>query len=127
MQDGKLTDELKQMNSYYRLLCGLVNESMGVLHREGLSPEERLEELRAKLEFARRYLHIMPPSIRAELHANPRVQAMLADLAQRDDSDGGPCYLMLGDDGAFHEMVIDPEEELRPISDAELQALFPEE
>jgi hypothetical protein len=53
---------------------------------------------------------------------------MLADMARRhDDPASGPPDLVLGDDGAFHEMVIDPEEGLRPISDAELRALFPED
>jgi hypothetical protein len=72
---------------------------------------------------------VLPPSIKAELDANLTVQAVLADIARRHDpgqQEGGTSYLVLGDDGQFHEMVIRPEEGLRPISDAELRALFPE-
>jgi hypothetical protein len=129
MSDYTLTDELKQMNAYWRLLAGLVNEGLGVVGDERRSPEERLDWLREKLEFARRYLRVLPPSVRAELDAHPRIQAMLADIDRRDDASdgGGETYLVMGDDGAFHEMVIHPEEGLRPISDEELRALFPED
>jgi hypothetical protein len=102
MSDTKLTDELKQMNAYWRLLAGLVNEGLGVVADERLSPEARLEKLRQKLEFARRYIRDLPPSIKAELNANPRVQAMLADIAQQSDHphpEGGTSYLIMGDDG----------------------------
>jgi hypothetical protein len=125
-----MTDEIKQMNAYWRLLAGLVNEGLGVVNDQRLSPEERLEQLRAKLVFARRYLRALPPSVKSELDANPRVQAVLAYIARRHNSDqqeGVTSYLVLGDDGEFHEMVIRPEDGLRPVSDAELQALFPEE
>jgi hypothetical protein len=117
------------MNAYWRLLAGLVNEGLGVIGDERLSPEARLEQLREKLEFARRYLRNMPPSVMAELDANPRVQAMLADIAwqgETNDKDSA-TYLVIGDDGKFHEMVICPEEGLRLVSDAELRALFPED
>ena len=118
------------MNAYWRLLAGLVNEGLGVVGDERLSPEERLEQLRAKLVFARRYLRALPPSVKAELDANPRVQAVLADIAGRQgetsDKDSA-TYFVMGDDGEFHEMVIRPEEGLRPVSDAELRALFPED
>lgn len=128
MSDNNLTDELKQMNAYWRLLAGLVNEGLGVVSDERLSPEARLERLREILHFARRYLRVMPPSVKAELDANPRVQAMLANIARRHaDPASGPPDLVLGDDGEFHEMVIGPEEALRPISDAELRALFLED
>lgn len=123
-----LTNELKQMNAYWRLLAGLVNEGLGVIDDERLSPEARLEQLREKLAFARRYLRVLPRSVKAELDAHPRVQAMLADIARRhDDPAGGLPDLVRGDDGVFHEMVIDPEEVLRPISAAELRRLFPED
>ena len=125
-----MTDELKQMNAYWRLLAGLVNEGFGVVSDERLSPEARLDRLREKLQFARRYLRVLPPSIRAELDANPRVQATLADIGRRHDceqQEGSTSYLVLGDDGEFREIVIDPEENLRPKSDAELRELFPED
>jgi hypothetical protein len=80
VSDIELTDELKQMNRYYRLLWALVAESMGVLNSEGLSPEERLGRLREKLEFVRRYLRVMPTSVKAELNADPRVQATIAEI-----------------------------------------------
>jgi hypothetical protein len=130
MSDIKLTDDLKQMNAYWRLLAGLVNEGLGVIGDARLSPEARLEQLREKLQFARRYLRVLPPSVKAELDADPRVQAVLADIARRSDHphpEGDTSYLVLGDDGEFHEMVIGPEEGLRPLSDAELRALFPED
>jgi hypothetical protein len=130
MQDIKLTDELKQMNAYWRLLAGVVNEGLGVMADERLSPEDRLERLREKLEFAGRYLRVLPPSIRRELDADVRVQAVMADIARGGDHapDGrSATYLVMGDDGTFHEMIIDPEEGLWPLSDAELRALFPEE
>jgi hypothetical protein len=102
------------------------NEGLGVVGDERLSPETRLEQLREKLEFARRYLRVLSPSVRAELDTNPRLQAMLADIAPRDDEsgEGRESYLVMDDDGAFHEMVIRPEEGMRPISDAELRALY---
>jgi hypothetical protein len=50
MNDTKLTDELKQMNAYWRLLAGLVNEGLGIVVDERLSPEARLEQLREKLQ-----------------------------------------------------------------------------
>src|SRR6476469_2467330 len=111
MSDTKLTDELKQMNAYWRLLAGLVNEGLGVVGDERLSPEARLEQMREKLEFARRYLRVLPPSAKAELDADPSVQAALADIAGQSDHPhpGGVSYLVLGDDGAFHEMVIGSE------------------
>src|SRR5437763_43227 len=83
MSDINLTDEIKQMNVYWRLLAGLVNEGLGVIGEERLSPEARLERLRAKLVFARRYLRALPPSVKAELDANPRIQAAMADIAGR--------------------------------------------
>jgi hypothetical protein len=118
------------MNAYWRLLAGLVSEGLGVVNDERLSPEARLERLREKLEFARRYLRVLPASVKVELDADLRVQAALADIARRhnaDQQEGVTSYLVLGDDGEFHEMVIRPEEGLRPISDAELRALFPED
>src|SRR4051794_15327708 len=108
-----MTNQFKQMNAYWRLFAGLVNEGLGVVGDERLSPEARLERLRGKLGFARRYLRVLPPSVKAELDANPRVQAMLADIARQSvhpHPEGGTSYLMLGDDGTFHKMVIDPEE-----------------
>ena len=111
-------------------LAGLVNEGLGVVNDERLSPEARLENMREKLEFAQRYLRVLPPSVRAEMDADPRVQAAMADIARRQgetsDKDSA-TYFALGDDGEFHEMVIRPEEGLRPLSDAELRALFPED
>jgi hypothetical protein len=130
MSDTKLTDELKQMNAYWRLLAGLVNEGLGVVNDARLSPEARLERLREKLHFAHRCLQVLPRSVQAELDANPRVQTMLTDIARRSDPpnpEGSASYLVLGDDGAFHEMVIGSEEGLRPLSDRELRALFPED
>jgi hypothetical protein len=56
-----LTDEIKQTNAYWRLLVGLVNESLAILADEGRSPEARLEWLRERLEFARRYTRELPP------------------------------------------------------------------
>src|SRR5690349_12738369 len=78
-----MTDEFKQMNTYWRLLAGLVNEGLGVVDDERLSPEERLERLREKLKFARRYLRVLPPSVKAELDADPNVQAALVEIAGR--------------------------------------------
>jgi hypothetical protein len=75
-------------------------------------------------------LRVLPPSVRAELDADPRVQAAMADIARRGEhasEGGGATDLVMGDDGVFHEMVIRPEEGLRPVSDAELRALFPED
>jgi hypothetical protein len=125
-----MTDELKQMNAYWRLLAGLVGEGLGVVNDERLSPEERLERLRQKLEFARHYMRVLPPSVRAELDADPAVQAVMADIARHGDhrSEGsGATYLVMGDDGAFHEVVDGPESGLRRLSDAEVRALLQED
>src|SRR5215207_8825638 len=101
-----MTDDLKQMNAYWRLLAGLVNEGLGVVGDERLSPEARLERLREKLEFAQRYLRVLPPSVRVEMDADPRVQAAMADIARRGEHGserGDPTYLVMGDDGESHE------------------------
>ncbi len=86
MKTSALTDELKQMNAYWRLLAGLVNEGLGIVNDERRSPEARLERLRQRLEFARQFTHHLPPSVRAELDADPAVQAVLADIAAGRDS-----------------------------------------
>jgi hypothetical protein len=88
-----LTDELKQMNAYWRLLAGLVNEGLGVIDDERLSPKARLERLREKFHFVQRYLRDLPPSVRAELDADPAVQAVLADIAAGRDTVTGTPYL----------------------------------
>lgn len=132
MSDRELADELTQMTRFYRMLCGLVYESMVVLNAAELSSEERLRELREKLQFVQQYLYgsPLPHSVKAELDANPAVQAVLADIARRRDPDqqeGSTSYFVQSEDGAFHKMVIRSDEGLRPVSDAELRALFPED
>jgi hypothetical protein len=42
-----------------------------------------------------------------------------SDFSLQTSQDGGALYVVLDDDGAFHEMVMRPEEGLRPIPDAE--------
>jgi hypothetical protein len=59
--------------------AGLVDWAAAV----GRSPQARLERLREKLEFAQPYMRELPPSVRAELDANPAVQAALADMSRR--------------------------------------------
>ena len=82
MSDTKLTDEQKQMNAYWRLLAGLVNEGLGVVNDERRSPEARLQQLCEKLEFARRYLRFLPRTVKMELDAHPRMQATMASLGR---------------------------------------------
>lgn len=69
--------DTKEMNAYWRLLVGLVNEGLGIVDDARLSPEARLESLRERLEFAQRYTRALPASIRAELDADPSVQTAL--------------------------------------------------
>jgi hypothetical protein len=103
-----LTDELKQMNAYWRLLAGLINEGLGIVNDERHSPEVRLERLWERLEFARQFTQHLPPSVRAELDADPAVQAVLADIpAGRDSVTGAHC---LSDDEL---------QQLRPDDDGE--------
>jgi hypothetical protein len=129
MSNTQLTDELKQMNAYWRLLAGLVNEGLGVVVDERLSPEARLEKLRQMLEFARRYIRDLPPSVRAELDADPPVQALLANVARRSKdpqaADAADTWV-IGEDGDFHEIAPDPEpgEHLR--SDDQKEPVRPE-
>ena len=80
-----LTDELKQMNVYWKLLVGLVNESLGIIHTAQLAPEARLHQIHERLLFVQRYTRELPPSVRAELDANPKMQAMLAHMRQPTD------------------------------------------
>ena len=92
-----LTDELKQMNRYWTLLAGLVNEGLGIVNDERRSPEARLERLRERLEFARQFTRELPPSVRAQLDADPAVQAVLADIAAGRDPVAGACSLSEAD------------------------------
>jgi hypothetical protein len=89
MSDINLTDELKQMNAYWRLLVGLINEGLGIINIQHLAPEERLHRLRARLEFAQQFVRELPPSVRAELDADPEVQAVLKDIAERREDLSG--------------------------------------
>ena len=129
MSDTKLTDELKLMNAYWRLLAGLVNEGLGIVHDERLSPEARLEQIREKLEFAQRYTRELPPSVRAELDADPRMQAAMNDMIRRhtgSGDEGDATERVMGDDGAFHDVVAGPESDVRPVVDDEIQELLQE-
>lgn len=126
MSDITLTDELRQMNRCWTLLVGLVNESMAILTDEDRSPEARLERLRQRLELAQRYTRDLPPSVRAELDADPIVQAALTAMAHERE---GPhvASLLMGHDGAFHAVIDGPESGVRPLTDAEVQAILREE
>jgi hypothetical protein len=129
MGDTKLTDELKQMNSYWRLLVGLVNECLTLGNDARFSPEERLERLRERLEFAQRRTRKLPASVRAELDANPAVQAVMADIARRSyraNDEDGATYLVMGDDGEFIEVLDVRDPDFRPLSDEEVRVLLEE-
>jgi hypothetical protein len=87
----------------------------------------RLEQLREQLEFAQRYTHVLPPSVRAELDADPAVQAVLADVAQRlkqAPTGGEATYFVMRDDGELHEVTNILEPGARPLSDTEILALL---
>lgn len=130
MSDTKLTNELKQMNRFWRLLIGLVNEGLGIINTEQLSPEARLEQLREKLEFAQRYTRELPPSVRAELDADPRVQATLEHVARRYEepqSADAEATWGKGEDGDFHEAASGPGSSERPQSDNQVQPMRPED
>src|SRR5262245_46691095 len=89
MSDINLSGELKQMNAYWRLLAGLINEGLGIANNQRLAPEERLDRLRARLEFAQQFVCELPASVRAELDADPEVQAVLKDIADRRETASG--------------------------------------
>jgi hypothetical protein len=130
MRTITLTDELKQMNGYWRLLAGLVNEGLAVVNDERRSPEARLEQLREKLEFAQRYTQVLPSSIRAELDADPRVQAALEHVARRYEdpqaADAAATWV-LGEDGDFHEAAPTSEPGERLQLDDQVQLERPED
>jgi hypothetical protein len=94
MSDTTLTDQLKQMNAYWRLLVGLINEGLAIVNDERRSPEARLERLRQRLEFARQFTSHLPSGVRAELDADPAVQAVLADIAAGRDSVTAARFLL---------------------------------
>jgi hypothetical protein len=103
----EVNDEIKQMNAYWRLLAGLVNEGLAVVHDVRLPPETRLDRLREKLEFAQQFTRTLPASVKTELDANPAVQAALADSAA------------VGKRGIEHGTWSDDKGELRRNDDAE--------
>jgi hypothetical protein len=111
MHDPILTDELKQMNIYWKLLVGLVNESLGIIHTAQLAPEERLHQIHERLIFVQQYTRELPPSVRAELDANPRMQATLAHMRQRlgtpQKGETSPA-VSVGEDGIAPEQFPDP-------------------
>jgi hypothetical protein len=130
MPDTPLTDEIKRMNSWWRLLAGLVNECLALGSDSRLSPEARLEKIREKLEFARQYTGELPPSVRAELDADPRVQAVLAQIRRRADESpaaGTETAWMMGEDGDFHEAALDQEPGERLQQDHQTQPERPED
>jgi len=55
-----------------------------VISDKSLSPEGCLEQLYEKFEFARRYLHLLPPSAKTEMGACTAGLAVLSDAAQLD-------------------------------------------
>jgi hypothetical protein len=72
------------MNAYWRLLAGLINKGLGITNNQHLAPEERLNRIRA-----RQFVRGLPPSVRAELDADPEVQAVLKDVAERREAPSG--------------------------------------
>jgi len=79
------------------------------------------------LERVQPYIQRIPRTVRAELDADPAVQAALVDVAQRlkQASNGGdrPYYVMR-EDGELHEVTNVLEPGARPLSDTEILALL---
>jgi hypothetical protein len=130
MSTNILTAELKQMNAYWRLLAFFVGSIRTILLDPQLAPEQRLERIREELERVQPYMQNMPPTVRAELHAKPAVQAVLADVAQRlkqVPSGGDRPYYVMREDGELHEVTDILEPGARPLSDREILALLQED
>ncbi len=111
-----VTDELRQMNAYWRLLAGVMTELTSALDAPNLAPEERLAKVRACHDFVRPYVAALPESVLAEELARPEPHAALPS------SGSGEGYYRVSEDGTL-EGPFPQVEELRSLTKDELRDL----
>jgi hypothetical protein len=124
-----LTREQRQMNRYWWLLAGTLNELLMALDAKDLSDAERLAKIRFIHDFSREKMgRTTPPSVvaenqeRADREGEPEPTERERELAAQ----GKRLYYTVDENGTFHEHVEDIDPNEGPLTDEEVTIMLRE-